>query len=163
MRTKSTRYLVQAAVIAAIYTALTYAGFGFAYGPWQFRIAEALCILPALTPAAIPGLTVGCILANILSSYGILDVIFGSLATFLAAVSAYLLRGRKVKGMPLLSPLCAVLFNALIVSAVIVIASGQPHLYWINALQIGVTEAVVCYGLGLPLYHLIEKTDLLHL
>lgn len=98
------KFLVQAALIAAAYTALTYSGFAFAYGPIQFRYSEALIAFAALTPAAVPGLTIGCVLSNLGSAQlGIYDIVFGSLATLLAALFAYLFRKIRVRGMPLLS------------------------------------------------------------
>lgn len=94
------RYLVQGAMIAAIYTVLTLlaALWGLAYGPVQFRFSEALTILPVFTPAAIPGLTVGCLLSNIFSGYGIYDMVFGTLATLLAAAGTRLLRNNRFRG-----------------------------------------------------------------
>ena len=84
------KFLVQAALIAAAYTALSYSGFAFAYGALQFRYSEALIAFAPLTPAAIPGLTIGCVLTNLGSAQlGIYDIVFGSLATLLAAGFAY--------------------------------------------------------------------------
>lgn len=103
---KDVNFLVCGAVIAALYAALTYAASAanLAYGAVQFRFSEALTVLAAYTPAAIPGLTIGCILANLGSPYGITDIICGSAATLLAAVFTYLTRKVKVKGLPLLAP-----------------------------------------------------------
>lgn len=103
---KDVNSLVCGAVIAALYAALTYAAsaVNLAYGAVQFRFSEALTVLAAYTPAAIPGLTIGCILANLGSPYGITDIICGSAATLLAAVFTYLTRKVKVKGLPLLAP-----------------------------------------------------------
>ena len=102
--TKSIRYLVQAAVIAAIYAVLTLlaSSLNLAYGPVQFRISEFLTVLPMFTPAAIPGLTLGCFLANLASPFGPVDWIFGSVATLLAAVVSYLLRNVRIKDIPFL-------------------------------------------------------------
>ena len=115
--TKSIRYLVQAAVIAAIYAVLTLlaSSLNLAYGPVQFRISEFLTVLPMFTPAAIPGLTLGCFLANLASPFGPVDWIFGSVATLLAAVVSYLLRNVRIKDIPFLVPMAPVLFNALVV------------------------------------------------
>mgnify|MGYP001070155035 CR=1 FL=1 len=116
---KDVNSLVCGAVIAALYAALTYAAsaVNLAYGAVQFRFSEALTVLAAYTPAAIPGLTIGCILANLGSPYGITDIICGSAATLLAAVFTYLTRKVKVKGLPLLAPVFSVVFNAIIVGA----------------------------------------------
>ena len=100
--------VAQGAMIAAIYAAATYASsaLGIAYGQVQFRFSEALTALAVLTPAAVPGLTVGCILGNIGSPMGVWDIIFGSLATLLASLSARALRRVRFKGIPLLSISC---------------------------------------------------------
>lgn len=93
------RFLALSAVIAALYAVLTYAAaaVNLAYGPFQFRFSEALTVLPAFTPAAIPGLAVGCLLSNLASPLGIVDWVFGTLATLLAACCTYMLRNVKWK------------------------------------------------------------------
>lgn len=160
------RYLVQGAMIAAIYTVLTLlaALWGLAYGPVQFRFSEALTILPVFTPAAIPGLTVGCLLSNIFSGYGIYDMVFGTLATLLAAAGTRLLRKVRFRGIPALAPLPPVLINAVIVGAEIVCLSPGGF-SWIpfftQAGSVGLGELAVCYLLGLPLAVLIEKNPAL--
>ena len=91
MNKKRTMFIVESAVIAALYAGLTYAAsmLNVAYGSIQFRFSEALTILACLTPAAIPGLTIGCFLGNITSPYGIIDIVCGTFATFLAAILSY--------------------------------------------------------------------------
>ena len=98
MRDKKVTFIVQAAVIAALYVVLTFVAnaLGLASHTIQVRFSEALCILPVFTPAAIPGLWIGCLLANLLTGAVIYDVIFGSIATLLAAVCTYLLRNHKI-------------------------------------------------------------------
>ena len=98
----SVRFLTESAVIAALYAAATYlsAAFSLAYGPVQFRLSEALTVLSTLTPAAIPGLTIGCIIGNISSPMGIWDVLFGSAATLLGAVTGRMLRNVQIKKLP---------------------------------------------------------------
>ena len=93
---KNTYFLAYGAVIAAIYVALTMAFQPISFGPVQFRISEALCILPFFTPAAIPGLFVGCFLSNLFCGAAGLDIVFGSLATLIGAVGSYALRKSKV-------------------------------------------------------------------
>ena len=93
---KNTYFLAYGAVIAAIYVALTMAFQPISFGPVQFRISEALCILPFFTPAAIPGLFVGCFLSNLFCGAAGLDIVFGSLATLIGAVGSYALRRSKV-------------------------------------------------------------------
>jgi uncharacterized membrane protein len=159
-------HLVQGAMIAAIYTVLTYlaALAGLAYGPVQFRFSEALTILPVFTASAVPGLTVGCLLANVFSGYGIYDMVFGTAATLIAAVGTRLLRNVRFRGVPVLAPLPPVLVNAVIVGAEIVILSPGGFAwaaFWTAACQVGLGELVVCYVLGLPLAILIEKNKTL--
>ena len=168
--TKSIRYLVQAAVIAAIYAVLTLlaSSLNLAYGPVQFRISEFLTVLPMFTPAAIPGLTLGCFLANLASPFGPVDWIFGSVATLLAAVVSYLLRNVRIKDIPFLVPMAPVLFNALVVGVELACFSdvgfGFQNFSWVafgyNALTVGAGELVICYALGLPFAVFLLKTSL---
>ena len=88
----TTRRLVRGALIAALYAVLCMAFFSISYGDVQFRISEALTVLPLLMPEAIPGLLVGCLLSNLLGGYGVMDIVFGSLATLFASVATYFLR-----------------------------------------------------------------------
>jgi len=145
----TTRQLATAGVIAALYAVLSYFAsvFGVAYGPIQCRFSEALCVLPFLLPESVPGLFVGCLIANLLSPYGLLDIVFGSLATLLAALWT-----RRCKR-AWLAPLPPVLCNAVIVGAVISfeetgLSHAFPALFTYNALTIGAGEAVACYVLG---------------
>ena len=166
MKNKKLVYLVQGAMIAAVYAAATYlsALLGIAYGPIQFRFSEALTILAVFTPAAIPGLTVGCVLGNITSPFGVWDIVFGSAATLAAAIFARLLRNVKIKNFPLLSLLMSVVFNALIVGAEItfLFPSQAPSLaaFVISALEVGAGELAVCLAGGIPVYYGIRKTGL---
>lgn len=165
MNKKKTDFIVKSAVIAAVYAGLTYLSsiFGIAYGPIQFRLSEALTILPVFTPAAIPGLTVGCFLGNITSPYGIVDVLCGTFATLIAAVLSYFTRKIKFKDMPLLSAVFPVIANAVIVGLEITVFMPEGfalQAFLINAFQVGFGQLVVCYGLGIPLYKVIKKTKL---
>lgn len=163
MQKKNTHYLVQAAMIAALYTALTYAaaGLGLAYGNIQFRFSEAMTILSVFTPAAIPGLTIGCFLANLGSPMGLIDVLCGTSSTFIAAVLTRWVRNVRLKNIPWLAPMPPVLSNAVIVG--LEIAFFLPEGFsWVGfasaAFSVGVGELVVCYVLGLPLAVTLEKT-----
>ncbi len=153
----STRYLVTGAIIAALYVVLTFLSnaFGLAYGPIQFRISEALTVLPVLTPAAIPGLVIGCLISNILS-FNAVDMVFGTLATLIAAVLTRALKKIKVFGLPILSILPPILVNAFVVGAEISIFYLEKASFlsgfWISALEIGLGQTAVCFLLGLPLY-----------
>jgi uncharacterized membrane protein len=138
----TTKNLVLAALIAAIYTVLTVFLQPVGYGPIQFRLAEAITVLPAIIPSSIPGLFVGCILANIFGGFGIIDIVFGSLATLLAALSTYFLRKNK-----LLYPLPPVIFNALIVGSYVYILYDKTYPMHLTMLFIGISEAILSYGL----------------
>ncbi|MGN0562561.1 MAG: QueT transporter family protein [Candidatus Fimenecus sp.] len=165
MQRKQTMFLVQGAVIAALYAALTYAAglLNLAYGSVQFRFSEALTVLAVFTPAAIPGLTIGCFLGNLGSPYGMIDIVCGTLATLLAAGCSYLTRKIRFKNLPILSLFFPVLFNALIVGAEIAAFLPEGFTmtgYLINALWVGLGELVVCYVGGIPLFLAVEKTPL---
>ena len=165
MKKPKTVTIAYAALIAALYAAATYASAaaGLAYGPVQFRLSEALTVLPVLTPAAIPGLIIGCVAANIRSPYGIVDIICGTLATALAAAVTRSLRNIRLKNIPWLAPLPPVVFNALIVGAEITLLSpGKAGVaaFAANAAWVGLGEFVMCYALGLPLHAALERTKL---
>ena len=163
MKKNTTRYLTQAAVIAALYVVLTYvsSAVGLAYGGVQFRLSEALTILPVFTPAAIPGLTIGCVLGNLGSPMGIVDIVCGAGATLLASLVTYFLKKICVKGIPVLSVLSPVVFNAVIVGlelAFLTVPTGFNFAsFGIFALQVGLGELLVCGCLGIPLFILVKK------
>ncbi|MBO4252287.1 MAG: QueT transporter family protein [Clostridia bacterium] len=152
----TTRALARAGIIAALYVALTYVFGPLAYGPLQIRPAEALCILPIFFIEAVPGLFVGCALANLLSGYGIYDIAFGSLITLIAALCTYFI-GRLLKGnylSALLGAVPPILFNAIgIPFIIILVGEGETmESYFIYFLQLLLTQSVWIYGLGFPLY-----------
>lgn len=148
----NTRFIAQAAIIAAVYAVLTVILAPISYGPMQVRISEALTVLPALTPAAIPGLFVGCILANVISPYGILDMVMGSLATLIAAVAS---RKLANAGKSALVPLPPVLSNGLILATMWWILDGAPWLA--NFFWVAFGELIACYCVGYPLMKLLER------
>ena len=158
MRKLSTRHITTAALIGGIYVAMSYFGniFGLTYGPVQCRFSEALTVLPYLNPLAVWGLFVGCVLSNILSPYGPLDLIFGSLATLLAG----LLPARCPSKW--LTPLPPVICNGILVGGLIsyqevgfTAAFGGTFLF--NAASVALGELLACYVLGLPLLTLMDK------
>lgn len=156
----SAKSLVRAAMIAALYAALTLIFQPISYGPVQFRVAEALTLLPVLTADAVPGLFVGCLLANLLGGSLWYDVVFGSVATLLAAVCTRLLR-RK----PALAAAMPVVFNGLIVGPVVYFAwSKTPDAAFSLPLMltdmgtVAFGEAVVCFVLGLLLLGALKRT-----
>lgn len=153
MNTESIRRLVYGAMIAALYALTTVLLAPISYGDTQFRVSEALTILPMLTPAAIPGLTVGCLIANLFGSASVLDMVFGPLATLLAALGTRALRNR-----PVLAALCPVVANGLIVGVVLAKTLSLPLLLTMGSVALG--EAVVCVVLGLPLYYALRRTNL---
>ena len=161
------RKIAFSGVIAALYAALTIAIAPVAYGPVQFRIAEALCILPFFFPFAVPGLFVGCIIANLLSPYGILDVVAGSSASLLAALCTMWI-GRlstreslAVKAMACFPP---VIINAVFIGALIayyMVGAGEAKTFLpafaLNGLQVGFGQLVVLYALGFPIMIYLSK------
>lgn len=156
------RYVVTAALIAAAYAALTYlsAAFGLAYGGIQFRLSEALNILAAFTPAAIPGLAIGCVISNIGSPMGLVDIAVGTLATLLAAISIRVMARFCKKATPFLCIIPPTLFNAVLVG--IEITWFLPEgITWagfsIIALEVAIGEIAVCGVMGVPLYYTVEK------
>lgn len=162
MRDKKVIFIVQAAVIAALYVVLTFIAnaLGLASHTIQVRFSEALCILPVFTPAAIPGLWIGCLLANLLTGAVIYDVIFGSIATLLAAVFTYLLRNHKIA-----CTFPPVILNMIIVPVVLVYAYGIPPVYFhnvnvtipFNAVTVGIGEVISVCILGSILMRVLFK------
>ncbi len=160
---RKTVYLVQSAFVAALYAALTYFFEPISFSGTQFRISEALTVLPVLTPAAIPGLTVGCIISNLTSPYGAVDIICGSLATLLAGVCTYYVRNIRFRNLPVLSAIFPVIFNSVIVGAEIsILTTGRFSLsvFIMSVLSVAFGELVVCLGCGLPLYSALRKTKI---
>ena len=158
---KGTAYTVQAALIATIYAALTYAVAPLSFGATQFRISEALTVLPVFTPAAIPGLAIGCIIANIGSPYGPIDILLGTVATVLAALATRLTRNIKIKNIPLLSFIFPTVFNGIIIGAeIMMFTPGQAGIvgFFTSASGVALGEIVVCYTLGILLYIGLEKS-----
>nr|MDD6336091.1 QueT transporter family protein [bacterium] len=145
--------LVRGAMIAAIYAALTLLLKPISYGMIQLRFSEALTVLPALWVEAVPGLAVGCLIANVLGGMGIWDIVLGTLATLLAALTTRALRKKTA-----LVPLPPVLFNAVIVGTMLGILLAQPVALCI--LYVGIGQVLACYGLGLPLYIKLAKSPL---
>ncbi len=163
IRSSGTVYVVQSALIAALYAALTYFLAPISFGMQQFRLSEALTVLPILTPAAIPGLAIGCLIANLNSPYGIADIFCGALATLLAAIFTRLTRKITVKGHPLLSMIFPVIFNGLIVGLEISIFLPEGFSFmslFTVGTSVAFSEAVVCCLLGLPLLAGLKKTKI---
>jgi uncharacterized membrane protein len=149
-----TKFWIQAALIAAIYATLTILLGSISYGPVQFRIAEALTILPALTPAGIPGLFVGCLVANILGPYGLIDMVLGGGATLIAAILSYQLRKK-----PLLVPLPPVLVNAVVIGMMLYYVYAVPMSLLACMATVGLGQLVTCYGIGYPLLKILGRYE----
>jgi uncharacterized membrane protein len=150
----STRYIAKVGIIASLYAVITIILAPLSYGPVQVRVSEALTVLPYLTPAAIPGLFVGCVLANIYGGLGIYDIIGGSLCTLLGAFLTFLCSRTK---RPILAPLPPVLINAFGVSLYLHFLFQFP--YWITVIYVGIGEIVACFVLGYPLLKIILKKE----
>lgn len=168
-RETRTRGLAVGGLIAALYTALGICFAPIGFGPIQFRVAEALTLLPILTPHAVWGLTLGCALTNLYglsigaNIIGILDIFLGSAATLAAALITHRLRGRLWRGYPILPALPPVLVNALVVGGELtyVMAGGWSlPIFLINVLEVGLGQFLACYLLGLPLLKALERTGL---
>lgn len=167
MKNKKVLFMVQAGVIAAIYVVLTYLTnlFGIASGVIQVRVSEALCVLPFFTPAAIPGLFLGCLLSNILTGCMIWDVIFGSLATLLGALGTWLLSASARKGrtdkfnsrIKWLAPLPPIAANTLIVPFVLYYAYRFPGSVPYFMLTVGAGEVISCGILGTILLNILNR------
>lgn len=162
MKQLSIRQLTFAALTGALYVTLSYFGniFGLTYGPIQCRFSEALTVLPFLCPAATWGLFAGCILSNILSPYGVLDLIFGSLATLAAGLLTARCKNKW------LAPLPPVVCNGLVVGALLAYyeagftgAFAGSFLY--NGVTVAVGELIACYVLGMLLLTAVDRSRVL--
>ena len=149
---KTAKHLAMAGVIAALYVALTYANDAGSFGAIQIRISEALTVLPVFTPAAIPGLFIGCLAANVIHGAVLPDIIFGSLTTLLAAT---LTRYFRKNIFAALAP--PVVLNAVFVGLIVQFCYGSPFLLPVTMLTVGAGQLIACYAGGLGLYCLLRK------
>lgn len=143
-------FIVRSALIAALYAALTMMLYPISFGPVQFRVSEALTLLPILMPEAIPGLFVGCLLANLLGSASIWDIVFGSMATLIAAVLTYATRRNRY-----IAALWPVLCNGIIVGVVLALTAKLPML--LTMAQVALGEVAVVYTVGLIMLAALNK------
>ena len=153
-RNAKTVFLCQGAIIAALYVVLTYVAklFGLDSGVIQVRVSEMLCILPIFTPAAIPGLYLGCLISNLLTGAVWLDVLAGPIATLIGALGTYLLRKY-----PIAATIPPVLSNALIVPFVLAYGYGVPDTIPFMMLTVGIGEIISVCVLGTGLYFSLKK------
>ena len=152
MKENKTRNLVYGALIAAIYVVLTLMFRPISYGPIQFRISEALCVLPYFLPAAIPGVFIGCLISNLLGGAVLMDVVFGSLATLIGAVGSWMLR--KNRWMVSVPPIVS---NTLIIPWVLKLAYGSEELVWYMMVTVGIGEILAIGVLGQLLITVLDK------
>ena len=161
--------LVKCALIAGLYTVLSLAIGEFSFGMVQLRIGESLCMLAVFSPVAVAGAALGCLLTNLFGTFmglnilGMWDVLFGTLATLTAAYLTYGLRKFTVKDIPVLSVLPPVLINAAVIGAELMFAiTGGVNMpvFLLNALYVGLGQALACGVLGIPLVMAIKKTGL---
>lgn len=169
MRNNKVRLIAQSALIAAVYTVLTLALAPLSFGQMQVRVSEALTLLCVFSPSAIIGVTLGCAIANAAGFFtgvnilGAFDIVFGTLATLLAALCSYLLRNVRLKGLVIPAALPPVLFNALMIGGelMVLIAGGFNFpIFLINALWVGLGELIACLALGVPLIYVLERSHL---
>jgi uncharacterized membrane protein len=162
MKKSNVLSLARGGMIAALYVALTYAAalVGLSSGAIQLRLSEMLTVLPAFLPEAVPGLYIGCLIANLLTTGNIYDILLGSLATLIGAIGARMLR----KAHPLLITLPTVIANALIVPLVIILSAGGEETFAsfpYFALTVGIGEFLSAGLLGFIAYRVIEKNKIL--
>ena len=146
-------FIAQAAMVAAIYVVLTLVGASFSYGEVQVRISEALTILPVFTPAAIPGLFIGCLISNILGGCILPDIIFGSLATLIGAIFTWMLRNKS----KYLAPLTPIIANVIVVPFVLRYGYQVPLPIPFMMLTVGIGEVISCGVLGLILHTALSR------
>ena len=138
-----TLFIAQGGIIATLYVVLTIVFAPISFESMQLRVAEALTILPLFTPAAVPGLFVGCLISNIIGGGAVLDIVFGSIATLIGAVSGYRLRSNRW-----LVPIPAIVSNTIIIPFVIKYGYGINIPYYLQALYIAAGEIAGCFVLG---------------
>lgn len=153
MRNNKVLFLTQAAMIAAIYVVLTVVFAPFSFGQVQVRISEALTILPFFTPAAIPGVALGCLVGNAIGGAIVPDIVFGSFATLLGAIFTYLLRKKS----EYLAPLPPIISNTIIVPFVLRHAYGVPLPIPFMMLTVGIGEVISCGVIGMILLRTLKK------
>ena len=163
--TNNSRFLAHGALIAALYVVLTHLQNAIfpasATMAIQFRVSEALCVLALFTPAAIPGLTVGCLLFNLTSGAALpFDFLIGSLASLLAGSCMWKSRRATIKGYPLIGMLMPAVFNGILVGAELTFTASVGGAFWMNALLVAAGEAGVLLTLGTVLFYALRSSGL---
>ncbi|MCL2055756.1 MAG: QueT transporter family protein [Oscillospiraceae bacterium] len=171
MQKNSTKKLVYIAMIAAVYTALCLALPFISYGPLNIRIAEALALLPVFSPIGVWGVTLGCFLANLTGFFtganilGAPDILFGTAATFIAALLSRRWRGIRVHGLPVAAVLPPVLINALVIGVELAFVTTVPGesfvtAFAVNAIWVGMGQLISCGIIGLVMVKTLENTGI---
>ena len=169
MKQTKVRRMVTCAMLAAIYAAVSLALAPISFNSVQIRVSEALTLLPVFDPLAITGVTLGCLMTNLIgfmtgaNILGWLDILFGTAATLLAAWLTWLMRGIRIKGLPVFSALPPVLVNAVVIGMELcwLLTGGfQWSVFLINAAAVGAGQMISCFALGLPLVWWLQKTGL---
>lgn len=149
----TTHRIALSALIAALYTGITFVLAPISFGPVQFRVSEALTLLPFCLPEAVPGLFIGCLVSNMLGGFGLTDIVLGSAATLAAAWMTAKMPNVWLAALP------PVVVNAVVVGAYIAVLSATPML--LSMLYIGVSQAVICYAIGIPMILYIKRSKIL--
>ncbi|MEG2428908.1 MAG: QueT transporter family protein [Oscillospiraceae bacterium] len=168
---EKTKKLSQIAMIAAIYAAISFAMFFISFGQIQFRVSEMLTILPVFTGMAVPGLTLGCVISNLVGFFcganplGLIDAIVGSTATLISAILTYYIGKSDKKWIKyIFAPLPPVIVNAIIIGFEVTFAfngiNSPTSVYLTNMGLILLGQATICYGVGVPLMMILQKNNL---
>lgn len=167
---KNIKNITKISMIAGIYAAITFATFFISFGAVQYRVSESLTVLPLFSALAIPGLTLGCVVANLIGVFmgvnpvGFIDAIFGSVATLIAGILTYQVGKSSNKFVRyLLAPLPPVMINALVIGFEIsyfFVGSISLEIFLFNTISVFIGQAVICYGIGIPLMIALEKNDI---
>ncbi len=158
IKLQSSKNVAKAGIIASVYVALTLALYPISFGAFQLRISESLTLLPLVFPESVIGLTIGCLISNFFGN-GVLDIVFGTLATFLSAILTRLAT-KKIKSdilKILVGGIFPIIINALIIPITILSITAQPITYFITAFQILVGQFLSVYLIGTPVYFICKK------
>ncbi len=157
---KNSKSLAKAGIISAIYIALTLVLYPISFGAFQVRVSESLTLLPLIFPESIIGLTIGCFISNFFGN-GVLDIVFGTLATFLSAILTFV-STKKIKNdwvKIAVGGIFPVIINAIVIPFTFLAITEQPIIYIINSLQIFVGQFISIYFVGTPLYFICKKIN----
>ena len=169
MKKISPKKICRISLIAALYLALSVFFAPIAFGNVQMRVSEALTILPVLSPLGVPGVTIGCLLANLYGAFtganilGFMDVFFGTTATFISAILTRLMRKTVIKGLPIVPAIPTVIINAIVVGAELSYVTTEKlfsPVFFLYALEVGLGQILSCIILGSILYKALKKANI---